>query len=202
MEALIASRMNGYFPSCMDDNRISRTTMKLRAALLRLLEDGKIEDISVTKLCSEAGVGRNTFYAHYHSPSDVLEGIELELLDRMMETLSKVEAASMDLQHFVDSILRTVDANRGICTLILRQGRSRFITGIIDYLETPTLSAWIGAGMSPVEAEYTYHYCVSGALAVLEHWVMSGCFLPVEDVSQMMSRLIDSGSASPVKRYQ
>jgi AcrR family transcriptional regulator len=40
-----------------------------------------IDRISILELCKTADVNRNTFYAHYSTPEDVLNEIENELVE-------------------------------------------------------------------------------------------------------------------------
>ncbi len=41
-------------------------------SLLTLLEDKAIEDISISELCSNAGIGRASFYRNFNSKEDIL----------------------------------------------------------------------------------------------------------------------------------
>ena len=42
-------------------------------SLLTLLEDKAIEDISISELCDNAGIGRASFYRNYNSKEDILK---------------------------------------------------------------------------------------------------------------------------------
>ena len=42
-------------------------------SLLSLLEDKVIEDISISELCDNAGIGRASFYRNYNSKEDILK---------------------------------------------------------------------------------------------------------------------------------
>ncbi len=48
-------------------------------ALTRLMSKQKLESISITGLCEEAGVSRQTFYRYYEDKKDVIEGYLYEL---------------------------------------------------------------------------------------------------------------------------
>jgi AcrR family transcriptional regulator len=47
------------------DLRIRRTRERLGAALIALLEDKPIEEVTMRQVLDRAGVGRSTFYLHY-----------------------------------------------------------------------------------------------------------------------------------------
>lgn len=54
------------------------TKSKISRALWKLMENEMIEDITITMICQEAGVGRRSFYRHFKSKWGVLE-YELKL---------------------------------------------------------------------------------------------------------------------------
>ena len=62
------------------DKRVVRTRSAIRQTLLSLIGERPVERVTTTELCREAHINRNTFYAHYHSPEDVLREIEDELV--------------------------------------------------------------------------------------------------------------------------
>ena len=101
------------------DARIAKTTDKLRKALLELMTAQPIDSITVTSLCKAAGINRNTFYAHYNEPVDLLNEIENGLLSIMWNTLSQVDASMLDIKAFVRSIIHTIASYKDVCYVIL-----------------------------------------------------------------------------------
>lgn len=59
----------------MEKNYIARpaTIELIRHGLLTLMKQYKLKEITVTQICMEAKVSRQTFYRHYKTPEDVLE---------------------------------------------------------------------------------------------------------------------------------
>ena len=53
------------------DKRVVKTRRAIREALITLLRDRKMEDITVVLLAETAQVNRKTFYAHYEKVEDV-----------------------------------------------------------------------------------------------------------------------------------
>jgi AcrR family transcriptional regulator len=52
------------------DLRIRRTRERLGAALIALLEEKAIHDVTVREVLARAKVGRSTFYLHYQDKDD------------------------------------------------------------------------------------------------------------------------------------
>ena len=62
-----------------ENQRITLTKKLLQEGLLRLLETKRLDKISVTELCREAGINRATFYNHYDSPQGLLTELEQKM---------------------------------------------------------------------------------------------------------------------------
>ena len=61
------------------DHRVRYTKMVIKESLLKLLTERSINKVTVTDICSEAGINRNTFYTHYANQFELLSTIENEL---------------------------------------------------------------------------------------------------------------------------
>ena len=73
-----------------EDPRQARTRESLGAALVRLLESVPLEEVSVARLCREAGVHRTTFYGH----ADSVDAFAVTWFTRDLDQLSAVDATS------------------------------------------------------------------------------------------------------------
>lgn len=68
--------------------KLARTKKSLLDALVRLLENQRLEEITVSDLCREAGINRTTFYKYYAVPEDVItEAIE-QVLNKVIYSQS------------------------------------------------------------------------------------------------------------------
>lgn len=65
------------------DPRAGRTLKLLTEALLRLLGQEGLEQITVSELCREAGVHRTTFYGHYASVDEFAGDVFARVLDQL-----------------------------------------------------------------------------------------------------------------------
>lgn len=83
-----------------ENQRIALTRRLLQEGLLRLLSHEKLEDISVTALCKEAGINRATFYNHYSSPTALLEEMEAQLVS----DLNAIAATPTSLDNLVSQL--------------------------------------------------------------------------------------------------
>ena len=71
-----------------NDVRVVKTRQKLQMALIGMLKERRIEDLSITAVCRAAGVNRNTFYAHYSDVKDLLDEVKSSYLEYMLSEMS------------------------------------------------------------------------------------------------------------------
>ncbi len=75
-------------------------------SLLALLQDKPIEDISISQLCDNAGVGRASFYRNFNNKEDILRMYINKLFDQWKkdweknETLPLSTVMGMIFEHF------------------------------------------------------------------------------------------------------
>src|SRR6266403_1806661 len=68
----------------MPDRRIRRTCERLGSALVALIQERPIDEVTVQAVLDRASVGRSTFYLHYRDKDDLL----LSQLENFLETMS------------------------------------------------------------------------------------------------------------------
>jgi len=66
------------------DRRIRRTCERLGSALVALIQERRIDDVTVQDVLDRASVGRSTFYLHYRDKDDLL----VSQLEKFLETMS------------------------------------------------------------------------------------------------------------------
>ena len=66
-----------------ENRRVQMTKRLMKDALMELLEQHELVDISVTAICEAADVHRSTFYKYYKNQADLLRDMEQDYLDRI-----------------------------------------------------------------------------------------------------------------------
>jgi AcrR family transcriptional regulator len=79
----------------MPDLRIRRTRGRLSNALVELMRDKPIHQITVQEVLEQSGVGRSTFYLHYCDKDDLL----LDLMENGMEMWSNALSKTKEKSH-------------------------------------------------------------------------------------------------------
>src|SRR5437868_6006222 len=79
------------------DRRIRRTCERLGSALVALIQERPIDDVTVQDVLDRASVGRATFYVHYRDKDDLL----LSQLETFLETMSTALSLRKEESHRV-----------------------------------------------------------------------------------------------------
>lgn len=79
------------------DARVRRTRWQLGTALLNLIIEKPITDVTVQDILDRSGVGRSTFYLHFRDMDDLL----LTQLEMFCETMSTALSVRKDKSHRV-----------------------------------------------------------------------------------------------------
>jgi AcrR family transcriptional regulator len=84
-------------PRRKPDRRIRRTCERLGSALVALIQERPIDDVTVQDVLDRASVGRSTFYLHYSDKDDLL----LSQLEKFLETMSTALSIRKEESHRV-----------------------------------------------------------------------------------------------------
>jgi AcrR family transcriptional regulator len=79
------------------DQRVRRTHERLGSALVALIQEKSIDDVTVQEVLDRASVGRSTFYLHFRDTDDLL----LSQLERFLETMSNALSVRKEKSHRV-----------------------------------------------------------------------------------------------------
>ncbi len=77
-------RKHGVMWRGKPDERVRRTHERLGSALVALIQEKSIDDVTVQEVLDRASVGRSTFYLHFRDKNDLL----LSQLEKFLEMMS------------------------------------------------------------------------------------------------------------------
>ena len=172
-----------------EDKRIRRTKKAIRDALLRIMEEKSVADVTTTELCKEADINRSTFYAHYSTPEDVLLEIEDESLEGMVSMLNTGSGST----EVTLAMLQDIDANRDQWRSIWH-GDPTLITRALDLCCERTLERWDKEEVMKIgEGALFLRFITRGASGVVGGWLDDGCRLSPEELSDTINRFVFKG---------
>lgn len=178
-----------------EDRRVRRTKKAVREALLRLMQDKQVAEITTTELCKEADVNRNTFYAHYSAPEEVLTEIEEEFL----EELSLMFRETYETGGVTLAMCKAIDVDHDRWRSIWH-GDPSLIERAIDMCCEQALVEWEAESLAREgEGALFLQFITRGASGVVGSWVDEGCRIPPEELSTLIDRFVFEGQRAITK---
>src|SRR5574344_1335446 len=88
------------------DYRIRCTKCILREKLLEILNDKKIENITVTEICKKADINRATFYKYYKDNFDLLDTIKDDFAFELKSSITS------DTKETITNVFNVINSNK------------------------------------------------------------------------------------------
>lgn len=160
------------------DRRVRRTRELLTNALVALLQEKSLHEITVKELCDVADINRGTFYLHYKDINDMTEQLENDILNQY-ETLLKRYAPSELAQNPYDILYHLIlftDAYKNLFKTLLRPGGDiSFLVKIKALFRRTYLEVWATSKTphNQAQIEYSYDFLAGGFVGMIESWILS-----------------------------
>lgn len=148
------------------DNRIKYTKDVIHNSFIELLRKRKLNEITVTDICSNAGINRATFYRYYENQYDLLSNIQNQMLNEINESLKDVTT--------IDNLITTIfkmfyDKKEEWILLLDDELDSRFIKKIYnlfnEYFKIDNFSK---------EGKMRYLFLSYGLSGMFDYWIKNG----------------------------
>lgn len=161
--------------TCKVDKRIRRTKKILTEALIEILKEKNVMDVTVSELAKKADVTRTTFYQYYRDPVDMLEQLQDEIAEDIQKIVEATEGGNAEgffyglFNYFYDDKIKA-----GLLCFSVNNQTGYEKMGY--YIHDKYMLRWKDKFMDePLKQfEYYRYYIVFGCTAVVENWVRGG----------------------------
>lgn len=176
------------------DRRVKRTKMMMRDALMELMDEKPVSEITAKDVTSKADLNRATFYLHYTNVFALLDEMENEVVEKFAQMLDKVEIRQGEdweypvIGHICDYIVE----NPKLCRCLLLQSRSdRLARKLTEIMKQKGRRVRQARGMNPEspEADYIHQFIAYGAMGMVKQWLEEGMALSREEMVALAERL-------------
>ncbi len=162
-----------------NNNRYKDSEQRIQAALMKLMENQELEDVTVKDICKESHINRATFYAHYEDIYDLMSKVEQLIRQELHEEFQAkgVEMQNVFHHDYLIFFLRHIARNKNFYRICLRH-RVKFP------LEEGFGQLWADVvtphcqqrGVADERAMLYYlTFYQAGFTSVLRKWVEDGC---------------------------
>lgn len=186
------------------DRRQARTKQVLLQALLELIEEKGTDQITVTDISNRADLNRGTFYLHYRDVPDMLEQIKGEAFNRIQALIRALDPREL-LEHLDQGkvypksvrLFEEFVAHRLFYQVVLGpNGDMSFLNRVMELFRNHFYTKFtyeVEQSGRLVPIEYLMAYSISANLGVVQHWIRSGMQQSPEEISLILSSLMNHG---------
>lgn len=166
--------------------RSQKTKDSLRRALLELLVQKDIAEITVTELCLHANIHRKTFYSYYHNTMDILDELFQELISDISAIhvellLGNFKNFEVFFQYVDNFILKNIEYYQ---LLSKTNQYIIFINKVDDYFSKTLLEKFDkDFKLFSSVNKYTIYFLVSGIANLYMRWIKDPNQCPISYIS-------------------
>lgn len=185
------------------DRRIARSKRALRSALIELIEERGLDDVSVNDLCARADLNRGTFYNHFHDKDDLVTTLEDEVisdLERIQEQMKDLTVMDLvryrmrkqPLPFLVDLFDYLREQGDFLHAITGPGGDIRFAPRLRDSVCANLIQTILHERYRTNPTPFVQYYVAFYAtayLGVIEHWIETGMQESSEDMALIAMRL-------------
>ena len=167
------------------DPRAVRTQEALHRAMLQLLDEKSLDQITVRDIVLVAGIGYNTFFRHHPSKEALLETIAARQISTLFQ-LSVPVLYSRDLSSAAIALLEYVNQNRSLWKTLLTGGAAGFVRE--EFLrQAKAVAKFRGQHNRLMPPDLGTTLIVSSVLELITWWLQQRKPLPVELVAEILT---------------
>jgi AcrR family transcriptional regulator len=193
-------------PRRKPDGRIRRTRERLGGALVTLILEKPIDDVTVQQVLDRASVGRSTFYLHFRDINDLLLCQLEQFLEKMSTSLSVRKEESHRVVPVAEMFAHIGSRDNKIYRALADSGRLNdffdlaqgyFSRGIEQRLrESKRLPK-----VPPQELAARASALAGSLLSLLRWWLDRGAKEPPRYMDELFHRIVWNGLKEPVAAF-
>jgi len=179
------------------DRRQKRSRKVICDALLALMKDKPIEEITVKELTDMADVNRKTFYNNYGSIMDVKRELEdnlVELFFSMVDAQNiegKIVQADLNPGKVIHTLIETINNDRAKAKMVFDSGEDAVILRHVnDLLQPYIMSVAKEHNTTENVLEYALYFIASGSISVLKAWLRDDIKATSQEMEIILTTLI------------
>ena len=176
-----------YFATATDA-RVVQTRAALREALLELLDQKPLEDITIREIAATAGIGYTTFFRHHTNKADLLNDIAAVEIQKLFAlTLPAFDAT--DTRAGALALCHYVAEHRALWSRLLAGGAAPQLRD--EFLRlTRQFAKRQSSGRDWLPAEVGVIFGASSTMELLTWWLQQAEPIPVEQLAAIHERLV------------
>lgn len=174
-----------------ENQRVMLTKRLLKESLLGLLKEKRIEKISISELCKEAGINRSTFYKHYDTQYDLLYELETDLAEDLHKYINKNKNKFKgDFSRRIEVIYDYFACHRETARILFENNTADSEFALMLF-KIPGLWEDVNENMEKLYGkegeELVLTFIINGAYSMVRKWLLEDSDLSPKEVADIAS---------------
>ena len=179
------------------DIRVIRTQTALLEALEELIKKKKLSCITITDLCAQAKINRNTFYYHYNNIFEFLDEHKQIVIEDMNKVLDK--SKSHCKQAHIDLCLSLKRHPHFLNILISPNCDIDYFNDIFETASKITEVFADSNSFTSHREKLICNYCNAGANSIIHKWILGGMQESPEEIADIIWECSSKGPFTLMK---
>lgn len=181
--------LGGYMANKVDV-RIVKSKDSLMTALVNLLLQKNLEDLTISEICQEADVNRNTFYSHYTSVRELFEEMKGKYMESLLASSKVFDEPNDSISKSLINILDKMKEESNMTKVILSQTNTTKFLNMLLHFALPQIytmkskSELLSSGESQA-------FVLGGVVNLIHHWVETDFQESPKNLGKRISTFID-----------
>ena len=182
------------------DPRVIKTRTNLRHALVYLMQNEKIDNISVQKITETAHITRGTFYLHYKDKKDFVQKAMDEIINEFFDSVMIDSANILDGRVIrvmsLNKAFDYIEKNSDIFTILLdRAQNNNFYRQLYQRLTDEMISfvKEMGDDLDDLEVPMKVQiaFTASAMLGLIAQWLNNGLIYTSKYMTKTVSKILN-----------
>lgn len=182
------------------DRRTQRTRGQLNQALFELIKEKRFDDITVQNVIERAGVGRSTFYSHFHGKEDVFAQQWEQFIEMLAGQINWDKAGTgsfVPVRSLFQHLQQVQSFYRGLVRS--RKIEPLFKSGIKSLSQRIEVALKCRVIASKIPLPVLSNYLASELFALLKWWLDAGMPYTPESMDEIFHCLINPSFKSALR---
>jgi AcrR family transcriptional regulator len=171
------------------DARVVRSRTKLQNALLDLVREKRLEDITVAEITAQADVGYATFFRHYPDKTALWHDVSDAMTTKYLEQIGPL-VDDPDSTQIARQLCRFVEANWDALRAITTQGAEGAIRQDLVTRAAALTESRSSAEMEGLPRDLAILHATSATLGLLVWWMDHPDEVTFDQMVEIVDRLI------------
>ena len=183
------------------ESKYFNTAVKMNLALISLLKKKPFEYITISEICSKAGVNRSTFYLHYENIGDLLDETTRYLLDDFLSYFTTdVKSVAFNLEScdteelificdkYLGPYLTYIKDNKEVFSTVMQHNRTFKFDDVHKRMFENIYNPILNRFDYPAEnRKYVIMYYLNGINAIILEWLKADCDRTIKEISEIIT---------------